>query len=268
MKNKIPHLSEKEKYFIKKGLQSEYAKNLNELDQIRLKKILPCVFWAEKQLKEQGKKITRFLEKIAIYLGIESYVSRTLGPWNFNKQHATRFGFGLKEFNKVLKDFELSTNIVIRHLCEDIGLDKEPSFIFAEYNAGIFSTKIAGLQNFLNSQLHGETTSLVEDGLWGENTFEALKRVLPSLCSKLETINSSTLDLKLVLQLVEKEMRHPIKLKVPLLLKKTTWKMLIKNSDNNSSRLKTLLRVLQRNSNIPLYVEWGMEAYLQEDLLL
>jgi len=268
VKNKIPRLNEKEKHFIKKGLQSEYVKNLNELDQIRLKKILPCVFWAEKQLKAQGKKITLFLEKIAFYLGLESYVSRTLGPWNFNKQHAARFGFGLKEFIKILKDFELSTNIVIRHICEDIGLDKEPSLIFAEYNAGIFSTKIAGLQNFLNSQMQDETSSLIEDGVWGDNTAKALKNYLPNLYRELENRNPNLLNLGYLFQLLEKELRQPIKLKVPELFKKTTWKMLIRKSLNSQSRLKTLLRVLRRNSNIPLYVEWGMDAYLQEDLLL
>ncbi len=268
MDKKKPQLQEREKKVLAEKLNSPYVKKLSEWDQNRLKRILPCLFWAEKQLKEQGKKFTLYIEKLLSLLKLDTYIFRTVGPWNFNKIHAQRFAYTPKEFVRKLKNFDASTEIVIRHICEDIGLHKDPDLIFAEYNAGIFCTKIAGLQSFLNPFFLKEGKEpLFEDGIWGEETQKAVKKYLPDVFTPL--IQDKTFPQQLETLFAKDLKRHGIQiiLKVPQLRKKTPWKMIFKPPLPNQTRLKILLDFLRRDVDIPAYVERGMKAYLGEDLL-
>lgn len=267
MHKKTPQLKKREKKVLAEQLNSPYVKNLSEWEQNRLKKILPSLFWAEKQLKEQGKKFTLYIEKLLSLLKLDTHIFRTVGPWNFNKIHAQRFEYTQKEFVTKLKNFDTSTEIVIRHICEDIGLYKDPALIFAEYNAGIFCTKIAGLQSFLNSFFLKEGKNpLVEDGILGEETHKAIKKYLPDVFNQL--LEDKTLPEQLEILLANLK-RHgiPIILKVPQLFRRTTWSMIFKRPRPNKTRLQILLEFLRRDINVTTYVDWGMKAYLGKDLL-
>jgi hypothetical protein len=266
--NKKPRLKEREKKVLTEQLNSCYVNKLSEWEQARLKKILPALFWAEKQLIEEGKKLSYYIEKFLSFLSLDAYISRTVGPWNFKKVYASRFGYTQKEFVRKLKNLETSTEIVIRYVCEDIGLDKDPTHIFAEYNAGILCTKIAGLQNFLNSFLLQEGKKpLVEDGKWGKETQKAIQTYLPEV---FPSFHQKEISLNQLETLFSNELERagiPIICKIPQLIRKTSWSTVWKPSCSRKTWLQVLLEFFRRDINVPIYVDWGMKAYLAENLL-
>jgi len=259
---KTPFLSKKEQFHLQKGLDSGFVRNLNEMEQQKLRKILPSLFWAEKQLRTQGKKITRYLELFINYLRVESLVSRTLGPWNFHKLYAARFNYSSKEFVQVLRDFDLSTMIVIRHICEDIGLKKTPEMIFAEYNGGTLCTKLAGFQYFWNNSTFRNFNQepLEEDGLWGKATVEALLTICPEKKDFLLQEAPKNEEINKILSYVSQITGEQIPARIPQRKKKSgniKW----------SFNLDHLLRFFRRDTDIALYVNWGMEAYNEYERL-
>ncbi len=262
MSKKKPFLSKKELFHLQKGLNSCFVRNLSELEQQKLRKILPSLFWAEKQLRERGKKITFYLEFIINHLRVESFVSRTLGPWNFHKIYAARFNYSSKEFVRVLRDFDLSTMIVIRHICEDIGLEKTPEMIFAEYNGGILCTKLAGFQHFWNNSSFRNFNKepLDEDGLWGKATAEALSKIFPEKVNFLLQESPKCEEIHKILNCVSQITGEQIPPKIPQ--RKKSYR-----NFKWSFNLDHLLRFFRRETDIALYVDWGLKAYKEYEHL-
>lgn len=124
--------------------------------------LLLSILYGEDLLIRNGKKTTQILEKCLDGLKIRKFVCTTLGMWNFHICHAERFGYSKKEFRALLEDPSIATEIVIRHFVEDIGLEKPPELIFAEYNHNIMATSVAALQKALNAC---SSTRVLEDGL-------------------------------------------------------------------------------------------------------
>lgn len=144
---------------------------LSQVEIGKLHPLLLSILYAEDQKRKQGKKLSRWIENLLSFLGLSSFFCSTLGPWNLHLCHAKRFGYSKRGFARAVKGFPLATQFVVTHLIEDIGLDKSPERILAEYNHNVCATSVAALQKGLNTLLH---LDLPEDGLVGPNTRDAI----------------------------------------------------------------------------------------------
>lgn len=258
-------LTVKEKKMIAAAMNFSYVKNLAEDDRTNLLPLLCSIFYAEKKLRSNGKKISWWIENTIKKLHLQKIFCATLGPWNFHVCHARRFGYSNWEFKKILEDEKLSTDIVIHHLVEDLGLKKSPDLIFAEYNLHPMATSVAALQRACNFflQRRGEGDAIEEDGLIGPHSRNALKmcaRFLPDYFC-LDALNE-----KMILKTLEyfaKEHAVFVKPFVPQVIIMRDGKFLLDllaKAMKNFSQLRKVPRILMRHIDVPTYVRRGMAA--------
>ncbi len=248
--NKAFWLSESEKECLIKALHSPSVSALSPIEKNTLVLALCCIYYAERNLKSQGRRIPLILERILKKLRLHRYFCLTFGVWNVHICHAARFGYTVEKFKTILEDFALASEIVIRFIIEDIGLYKPLECILGEYVSGSTTSSIAGLQsacNFLKEK-HGSQDFLVEDGIIGPKTEEALKEqalFFPSFFCK-EDLSDEMI--RKTLAFFADKYQIPAGPAIPQIIYKKRV----------SSSFK---RFFKRYPDVPKYVNWGMEAY-------
>jgi hypothetical protein len=235
-------------------------------DQIKLLGLICSIPYAEKKNQFHGKPFLTAVENTLERMHLKKFFCRSLGTWNFHICHAQKFGYTPRKFKEILQSDHLAIEFVIDLLVKDIGLSKPPDHIFAEYNHNIMATTVAAMQRALNILLkkHGFSMYLVEDGLIGEQTLKALK-----LCEKLintsMSLNTFTEEEihNFLDQIAEKEgLRvHPFIPPVQIKMDFSFVKKVLHQSLHRPSQLKKLCLVFNNHINVPLYVNFGMQAY-------
>jgi len=245
-------LSRKEQQMVRDAIKGKYFQTLPNDQQLLLLPLLLAILYTEKELTKNGKQRTRYLESLLERLKLERFFCSTLSVWNVHLSHHERFDLSKKEFRSTLQDPVKAAHIVMVHLVEDIGLNKAPELIFAEYNHNVLCTSLVALQKALN-RLTQEENRIEEDGLTGPS-FEQLVK---SCSSHLPAFFSlERLDEEMILQTVrylnEKE-GFSLEPAVPERVIKKDFKFLMKS--------KRLASFFERDINVPLYVEYGMKAF-------
>ena len=153
----------------------EQVRTLNIAQQQKVAALLFSIAYAEKWAVRRSTWIVRCAQKIVYWVPGCSFFFRTLGTLNFNVCHAPSAEFSRRKFRKILRNDRLGIPFVIDHLIKQIGLEKPPSFILAEYQLNPLATTIAALQRGLNTWLSGiDFPSISEDGFLGKETLRVL----------------------------------------------------------------------------------------------
>lgn len=265
--DKARWLSGKQKSRISNAIErNPVASRLDSKRKNKLLIILCCIPYAEEKQDRHGKFRTRLIEELIRFSGLETKLDTSLGSWQLNVKHHWKFGLSKKDFKAVISNDEEGINYVIELLVYHIGLDKDATHIFAEYNLKEDATVIAALQKTLNQlriSLNGHWPQLDEDGILGNDTVLALGTCLQTL--EIDKEFSEKKPAQLLAALQEKS-KIKVKPFVPDVKEKRDWKYLIKvlkQSIKNIGKLKKALNFFKNDVDVRGYARFAMEAYKQ-----